>query len=55
VPGKLPVRSEDQDFLANFSAVYHHNGKQTVDIRGDRATGVSYCSSGSPLSLALFS
>jgi ketosteroid isomerase-like protein len=30
-------------YLANFHAVYHHNGQQTVSIRGDRATGVSYC------------
>jgi ketosteroid isomerase-like protein len=30
-------------YLANFDAVYHHNGQQTVEIRGDRATGVSYC------------
>jgi len=30
-------------YLANFDTVYHINGQQTVELRGDRATGVSYC------------
>ena len=30
-------------FLANFETVYHINGQQTVALRGDTATGVSYC------------
>jgi ketosteroid isomerase-like protein len=30
-------------YLANFETVYHINGQQSVDIRGDTATGVSYC------------
>ena len=30
-------------FLANFETVYHINGQQTVDLQGDRATGMSYC------------
>src|SRR5688572_16698408 len=29
-----PIRNE---------TVYHINGQQTVDLRGDAATGVSYC------------
>jgi hypothetical protein len=30
-------------YLANFVTVYHINGQQTVDLRGDTATGVAYC------------
>ena len=30
-------------YLANFDTVYHHNGQQTVEVRGDTATGTSYC------------
>ncbi len=30
-------------YLANFETVYHINGQQTVDLRGDTATGRSYC------------
>jgi ketosteroid isomerase-like protein len=30
-------------YLANFETVYHINGQQTVDVRGDTATGTSYC------------
>ena len=30
-------------YLANFETVYHINGQQTVDLRGDTATGISYC------------
>jgi hypothetical protein len=30
-------------YLALFDTVYHINGQQTVEIKGDRATGVSYC------------
>ena len=30
-------------YLANFETVYHLNGQQTVELRGDRATGTSYC------------
>jgi uncharacterized protein (TIGR02246 family) len=29
-------------FLARFDTVYHQNGQQTVDLQGDRATGVAY-------------
>lgn len=30
-------------FLARFETVYHINGQQTVELHGDRATGVAYC------------
>lgn len=30
-------------YLANFETVYHINGQQTVELHGDRATGISYC------------
>jgi SnoaL-like domain len=30
-------------FLALFDTVYHQNGQQTVELDGDRATGVAYC------------
>jgi ketosteroid isomerase-like protein len=29
-------------YLAQFDAVYHQNGQQTVELHGDRATGVAY-------------
>lgn len=30
-------------FLAQFSTVYHINGQQTVDIKGNQAKGTAYC------------
>lgn len=30
-------------FLGTFETVYHINGQQTVEIDGDRASGVAYC------------
>jgi ketosteroid isomerase-like protein len=30
-------------YLANFETVYHINGQQTLDLRGDTAAGVLYC------------
>jgi ketosteroid isomerase-like protein len=30
-------------YLANFDTVYHINGQQTVDVRGDTAMGTVYC------------
>jgi ketosteroid isomerase-like protein len=30
-------------FLAQFDTVYHQNGQQTVELDGDRATGIAYC------------
>ncbi|WP_414473217.1 nuclear transport factor 2 family protein [Microvirga sp. M2] len=31
-----------QRHLAQFDTVYHQNGQQTVELHGDRATGVAY-------------
>jgi hypothetical protein len=44
---KLSGRKEMEDafgaFLKNFETVYHFNGRQTVTISEDKASGVSYC------------
>jgi hypothetical protein len=31
-------------YLAKFETVYHLSGQQTVQLHGDKATGISYCS-----------
>ena len=31
------------DYLALFDIVYHLNGQQTAEIKGDHVTGISYC------------
>jgi hypothetical protein len=41
--GREQIGKAFAGFLANFETVYHINGQQTVEIRGDTATGVSYC------------
>ncbi|WP_420849323.1 hypothetical protein [Ramlibacter henchirensis] len=41
--GREHIGQRFGEYLANFNTVYHHNGQQTVDIRGDHATGVSCC------------
>ena len=44
---KLNGRKEMEDAFGacrkNFEIVYHFNGQQTVTIKGDKASGVSYC------------
>jgi len=30
-------------FLSNFETVYHINGQQTIDLKGDKASTISYC------------
>ncbi len=30
-------------FLNNFETVYHINGQQSISLKGDKATGISYC------------
>ena len=30
-------------FLSNFHTVYHQNGQQTINLKGDKAEAVSYC------------
>lgn len=41
--GREQIGKAFDAFLANFETVYHINGQQTVELRGDTATGVSYC------------
>jgi hypothetical protein len=41
--GRKQLGETFRDYLAQFQAVYHLNGQQTVEVHGDRATGVSYC------------
>ena len=41
--GKEEISKAFSGFLALFDIVYHLNGQQTVDIKGDNATGISYC------------
>jgi ketosteroid isomerase-like protein len=41
--GRQQIGAAFGGFLARFETVYHINGQQAVDIRGDRATGTSYC------------
>jgi ketosteroid isomerase-like protein len=41
--GREQIRKAFAAYLANFETVYHINGQQTVELRGDTATGVSYC------------
>src|SRR5688572_33419877 len=40
--GRKQIGDAFSGFLANFQTVYHINGQQAVDLRGDRATGTSY-------------
>ena len=41
--GKKDIEKSFADYLALFDVVYHLNGQQTVEIDGDKATGISYC------------
>lgn len=41
--GKEEIGNAFSGFLSLFETVYHINGQQTVDISGDKATGISYC------------
>ena len=41
--GKEEISKAFSSFLALFDIVYHLNGQQTVDIKGDTATGIAYC------------
>ena len=41
--GKKEIEKAFTDYLALFEIVYHLNGQQTVEIKGDHATGISYC------------
>ena len=41
--GKKEIEKAFADYLALFDIVYHLNWQQTVEIKGDHATGISYC------------
>ncbi len=41
--GRQQIGAAFTAYLALFDTVYHMNGQQTVELHGDRATGVSYC------------
>ena len=41
--GKKEIEKTFADYLSLFQIVYHLNGQQTVEIKGDNATGISYC------------
>ena len=41
--GKKEIEKAFADYLKLFDVVYHLNGQQTVEIDGDKATGISYC------------
>jgi uncharacterized protein (TIGR02246 family) len=40
--GRDQIGQAFSGFLAQFDTVYHQNGQQTVELQGDRATGVAY-------------
>lgn len=41
--GRKEIGEAFKNFLGLFKTVYHQNGQQTVDIEGDQAKGISYC------------
>ena len=41
--GQEQIGNAFTSFLGLFDVVYHQNGQQTVDINGDEASGISYC------------
>jgi hypothetical protein len=41
--GRKQIGEAFSNFLKNFEMVYHINGQQTVEIKGDQASGISYC------------
>jgi hypothetical protein len=41
--GRKQIADTFGAYLAKFETVYHINGQQTVELHGDKATGVSYC------------
>ncbi len=40
--GRKELAETFKAFLAQFSTVYHINGQQTLQIDGDKATGIAY-------------
>lgn len=43
VNGRKQIGEAFAPYLALFETVYHINGQQTVNIDGDKATGIAYC------------
>lgn len=43
VKGRKQIGEAFAPYLALFETVYHINGQQTVNINGDKATGIAYC------------
>ena len=41
--GREQLKQAFSGFLSNFHTVYHQNGQQTINLRGDKAEAVSYC------------
>lgn len=41
--GRRQIGEVFKGFLGQFSTVHHMNGQQTVQIKGDTATGIAYC------------
>ncbi len=41
--GRPQLKEVFSGFLSGFHTVYHHNGQQTIDLQGDKASATSYC------------
>ena len=41
--GPANIGQAFEKFLKNFETVYHFNGQSVVELNGDKATGIAYC------------
>ena len=41
--GRAAMAEAFDSFLKGFDTIYHFNGQQVVNINGDKATGIAYC------------
>jgi hypothetical protein len=41
--GREQLKPAFSRFLSNFHTVYHQNGQQTINLRGNKAEATSYC------------
>ena len=41
--GREQLKQAFSGFLANFHTVYHQNGQQSIDLKGNNAEAISYC------------
>lgn len=41
--GRDQLKQAFSNFLSNFHTVYHQNGQQTIDLKGDEAEATNYC------------